>query len=218
MDQPNVAAGCGRRGWLLAAALLFAPLQPAQGETEALEFRGTPWAAAADRHGLEPGLLYALTLVESRHRSGPDRVSPWPWTIHGPGGGRWFDSQEEARAALAEMLERWPAKRIDVGAAQINVGWHEDIIDDPLRLLDLDYNLEVAAQILARAVQSTSDPVLGVGRYHAWVDQARSRRYGRKVWRMYSDLLAGRGSTVGRYVLGPEDGPAMAARQLAENR
>lgn len=216
MDQPSVAAGSGRRGWMLAAALLLAPLPPAQGA--APEFRGTPWAEAADEHGLEPGLLYALTLVESRHRVGPKRVAPWPWTVHTPDGGRWFDSREEARAALADMLERWPAKRIDVGAAQINVGWHADAIDDPLRLLDLEYNLDVAADILARAVESTSDPVLGVGRYHAWVDRARARRYGREVWSMYRDIIAGRSSTVGRYALGPEDGERAAGPRLAEQR
>ncbi len=215
MEQPNAAAGGGRRGWILAAVLLLAPLQPAYGELP--DLRGTPWAEAADRHGLEPGLLYALTLVESRHRVGPERVAPWPWTIHTPEGGRWFDSRADARAALSRMLERWPAKRIDVGAAQINVGWHADRISDPLQLLDLDYNLRVAARILARAVESTGDPVLGVGRYHAWVDRARARRYGREVWRMYSDLLAGRSSTVGRYALGPEEQPPMT-RHLAEQR
>lgn len=218
-EQPHDAARRGRRLVVvlalgLAMLLLLYPLRPALGQT--LEFGGTPWAEAADRHGIEPALLYALTLVESRHSVGPNRVAPWPWTINTPNGSRWFDTRAEAREALDDMLERWPAKRIDIGAAQINLGWHADQVDDPHRLLSLEHNLEVAARILARSVETTSDPVLGVGRYHAWAPESRARSYGRKVWRMYRDVLAGERSTVGNYVFGPDKSASFGGERLAE--
>lgn len=43
-----------------------------------LDFRATAWAAAARPLGIDPALLYALALTESRRTLGPERYAPGP--------------------------------------------------------------------------------------------------------------------------------------------
>jgi hypothetical protein len=148
----------------------------------------SPWARAARPHGIDPALLYAVTLVESRRTVTGGHIAPWPWVLRTPTGGYWFRSRAAAERGLRAVLSRWPARRVDVGAAQVNLGWHAARYEDPYRLLDLEYNLQVAARILAEAIDSTRDPVLGIGRYHHWVSEGRARRYGERVWWTYRNV------------------------------
>lgn len=173
----------GVRAVAVAALLVAAPWSmTAAGK---LDFQGTVWSDAAGEAGIDPGLLYALALAESRRELGERGHSPWPWVIRTPTGGYWFDSRAAARRGLEAVLQQWPPKRVDVGAAQVNLGWHRHRFSDPAKLLDLRYNLLTAARILADAVASTRDPVLGIGRYHHWQDRQRSRDYARRVWAQY---------------------------------
>jgi len=151
----------------------------------ALDFDGTVWSDVAGEVGVDPGLLYALALTESGRELGEQGHSPWPWVIRTPSGGYWFDSRAAARRGLEAVRAEWPADRVDVGAAQINLGWHRHRFGDPAKLLDLRHNLRIAARILADSVASTRDPVLGIGRYHHWQDRERSRSYGQRVWGKY---------------------------------
>jgi len=182
--------GGSRRKWLrgLLCGLLLLP-----GSVLAESaFDDTPWADAAGPHGIAPALLYALALVESRRTIDTDRIGPWPWVIRTPTGSYWFDSRERAEKGLRAVIAAWPAKSVDVGIAQINLGWHAERFDDPTRLLDAEYNLRIAAAILADAVASTRDTVLGVGRYHHWASEGRARAYGERVWGTYRELTLGR--------------------------
>lgn len=205
--------GCWRAR--LCAALLFLswPFVPAG--AGGLEFDGSPWADAARPHGLDPALLYALTLVESRRGLGGNRIGPWPWVIRTPTGSYWFNSRARAVRGLRAVLAKWPAKQVDVGAAQVNVGWHRKRFGDPARLLALDYNLDVAAAILADAIASTSDTVLGVGRYHHWSSEPRARAYGRRVWWAYRTIVFGDPDPAARYLVAAESGFVPLAARFA---
>lgn len=201
---------------LLAGALLLLAWSGGPAAAAPLEFDATAWAEAARPHGLDPELLYALALAESRRTLGPGRAAPWPWVIRTPTGGYWFDSRAAARRGLAAVLARWPAKRVDVGAAQINVGWHRRRFGDPARLLELDYNLRVAAAILAEAVASTRDPVLGVGRYHHWAGDDRARTYGQRVWDNYRAITFGTTDPAARFVVTREQELDAVVARMAE--
>ncbi len=136
---------------------------------------------AVDR-GIDPVLMYAVSLVESAKSAGGGNVGPWPWTVRSPEGGRRFNSRDETEAYLAEALERFAPAEIDVGAYQINVHWHGDKFNSAAAMLDPRQNCRAAAQILSTALSSApDDPVLGVGRYHHWRNEARARRYGQRV-------------------------------------
>ena len=191
------------RRTLAGAVLTLACVSPTA-SAGPLEFRGTAWAAAARPHGLDPALLYAVALAESRRTVGPGRHAPWPWVIRTPTGGYWFDSRAAAERGLRAVLAMWPAKRVDVGAAQINLGWHRLRFDDPARLFDLETNLRIAAGILADAVASTDDTVLGVGRYHHWEHEARTRAYGQRVWNNYRAVTFATADPSTRFVVADE--------------
>lgn len=198
---------------VLAFASLAAPSPSAHAND--LDFDGSAWARAAGPHGLDPALLYALTLVESRRAIAPEMIGPWPWVIRTPTGGYWFNSRERAEQGLEAVLAKWPAKRVDVGIAQVNVGWHANRFDDPVKLLGMEYNLEIAAGILADAIDSTRDTVIGVGRYHHWASESRSRAYGQRVWSTYRDVTFASPNPAGRFLLTTEADLVSVAAELA---
>lgn len=200
-----------------AVVALVALVSPSPAHANDLDFEGSAWARAAGPHGLDPALLYAIALVESRRTVGPNRIGPWPWVIGTPTGGYWFNSRERAEKGLRAVLAKWPAKRVDVGIAQVNVGWHRERFDDPMKLLDLEFNLKIAAGILADAIDSTRDTVLGVGRYHHWASEPRSRAYGERVWRTYRDVTFGTPNPARRYLLASEADLALVAAELARD-
>lgn len=210
--RTTVAGVTGGLVALVAVAMSTTPVRAV-----GLDFDQSAWARAAGPHGLDPALLYALTLVESRRTVGAGRVGPWPWVIRTPTGGYWFNSRARAERGLRAVLAKWPAKRVDVGVAQVNVGWHRDRFGDPMRLLELEYNLHVAAGILADAIDSTRDTVLGVGRYHHWASEARSRAYGRRVWWKYRDVTFGEPNPTHRFLLATEADLAPVAAELARD-
>lgn len=152
---------------------------------------GTVWTDVARRHGLDPRLLYGVALQETRHRAGPHTSAPWPYTLRGPKGPQFHRSRQTAARALRQLMARHRPQAIDVGLMQINLHWHGDKVADPVQLLDAHTNLEIAAEILAEAIQSApGDLELGVGRYHHWKNAAIARAYGRRVLRMVRAMIA----------------------------
>ena len=157
--------------WLLALSVTNAA---------AVELGGTQWESVARRNGLDPLVLYAVALQETRRANGTDGYTPWPWTIRSPEGPRFFSDKEAAAAELGRLQARY--RNIDVGLMQVNLRWHGNRVPGPDHLLDARTNLAVAAEILAQAIRSApGDPELGIGRYHHWRDERVARRYGRKV-------------------------------------
>jgi hypothetical protein len=172
-------------GHSVCAVLAVAALSlPSSARATELDFTDSAWSRAAAPHGLDPALLYALTLVESRRTVAPEMIAPWPWVIRTPTGGYWFNSRDRAERGLEAVLAKWPAKRVDVGIA-------------------------------ADAIDSTRDTVLGVGRYHHWASEPRSRAYGQRVWWTYRDVTFGDPNPAHRFLLATEADLAPVAAELA---
>jgi hypothetical protein len=162
---------------ILCALLLCSPAR-------AVELRTTIYDQAAGAVGLDPLLLYALTVVESG-RVEQGRVTPTPLVIASAQGVVWSDDEAAAKAALDLAPHS-----TDIGIAQVNRRWHGDRVADVGDLLDPAINLAVAAEILRTAIDSAPDDFeLGIGRYHNW-NEALARAYGRRVLQVYAKLLA----------------------------
>ncbi len=101
--------------------------------------------AAAERVPAES--LYSLAMAEST-RSTAWGAKPWPWTINVAGRGYHYDTREEAFAALLGFMQRWPLKNIDVGLAQVNLGWNGHFFATYRDAFDPYTNLRAAARIL----------------------------------------------------------------------
>ena len=143
--------------------------------------QNTLWWQVANRHQLDPYVLYAVALIESAKGSTKNQVTPWPWALNKSGKSIIPASQQEARSLLTKTLTEGN-RNIDVGLMQINLHWHGHRVDKPEQLLDPVTNLQIGALVLAEAIRSVpNDLVLGIGRYHSWQNMSAAVAYGRKV-------------------------------------
>lgn len=175
--------------WLLALSL------PALSVC-AQEIPPPAYQLAAQNAGVPSEVLYAIALTESglhldnkngrrgsESGSGSEGVRPWPWTLNVAGQGRFFRSREDACIALTQTLKTVPPKRIDVGLAQINYGYHAARVEAPCDLLDPYLNLSVAATILKEQHRAGEDWLITMGRYHSPANGARAITYRNAAYR-----------------------------------
>lgn len=152
----------------------------------ALDLQGTAWEQVARADHLDPYLIYAVALVESRR--GTEWVVPWPWALRTQTGPLYAQSKLEALEALYRGA--FGGSCVDVGLMQISTCWHSGRVTQLFDLLDPVTNLRVGAQILREALESApDDPELAVGRYHTWSSETRARSYGRQVLALRARLL-----------------------------
>lgn len=152
--------------------------------------QNTLWWQIANRHQLDPYVLYAVALVESAKRNDPNHITPWPWAINKSGKAIISASQQEARSILTKALAEG-SRNIDVGLMQINFRWHGHRVDKPEHLLNPVTNLQIGALLLAEAIQSAPNNLaLGIGRYHSWQNVSAAVAYGRKVLAIADQIRA----------------------------
>lgn len=151
---------------------------------EFAECSSNPWLAEAERHALDPLLVYSIALTESRTKWSDGWVRPCPYclrvgtTAHRPA------TKAEAVALMREGIAA--GERItDVGVMQVNAHVHgKRVGGDVTRLLDVRENIRVGAEILAEAVSSSGDLSTGLGRYHSWTPRF-GEPYGNVALRRY---------------------------------
>nr|WP_239649139.1 transglycosylase SLT domain-containing protein [Kosakonia radicincitans] len=91
--------------------------------------------------------LYSLAMAESTRKTDWG-AKPWPWTINVAGKGYHYETREEAWDALLGFMKRYPLRRIDVGVAQVNLGWNGQHFPTFRDAFDPYTNLRAAARIL----------------------------------------------------------------------
>jgi len=171
---------------MLMIASIAAGLPPASASL----LSGTIWEQAGQEHGVDPVLLYSVTLRESARQVGGGRIKPWPYAIgvNGYNLSLYPQSRQEAENILTYLIAQG-ITNVDIGLGQVNLHYHAHRVSHWSELLDPQTNLRVAAAILKEALASSPNPVLGVGHYHSWTDW-RAVAYGRKVLDLYQRLLA----------------------------
>lgn len=135
-------------------------------------------------HGTPPGLLRAVSLVESGRRIDGARVA-WPWTINLEGAGHWFDSREEALAFARAALEAGKTS-FDIGCMQINYRWHHQEFGSLEEMFDPAHNADYAARFLTALETETGDWMHAAGFYHSRTP-THSERYRTLVAAAYED-------------------------------
>jgi hypothetical protein len=174
----------------LLKAMAFVAVSSLSVNTFGFNITGTDFEEVALKHGLDPVLLYSVALAESASGRGDDNISPWPWTLRTLEGPFYALTQEQASIRLQELIkEKGPDASIDIGFMQVNLFWHGHRVKDPAELLDPRTNLDTGAGILSETIRSApNDLELGIGRYHHWKDESRTRFYGRRVLSIYQQL------------------------------
>ncbi len=128
-------------------------------------------AEAGARHGLPPGLLGAVSRVETG-RALPvtgDR-QPWPWTVNADGESMFFDTRAEAVANTAKRLAGG-AKFVDIGCMQVDLREHADAFASLAEAFNPAENADYAARLLVSLRTGRHGPdrgwALASGLYHS---------------------------------------------------
>jgi tetratricopeptide (TPR) repeat protein len=124
------------------------------------------------------GLLTAISYTESGREVNGQRI-PWPWTINVGGDGRYFETKEQAVAAVRKLLDEGQ-RSIDVGCMQINLRYHPNAFRDIEQAFDPSANVAYGAQYLKSLHGIQGSWPKAVERYHS-SDDGRRTEYREKV-------------------------------------
>lgn len=145
------------------------------------------YSFAAQRAGVPSNILFAVTLQESGVTIRGRRL-PWPWTLNIAGRAHYYATREQACQALHANLKQVPAFRIDVGLAQINLGYQQRFYRHPCEVLSPHKNLLIAATILREQHRAGEDWLMSAGRYHRPAGGELADRYRRRVGRHLKEM------------------------------
>lgn len=119
------------------------------------------------QYGIPEHLLAAIASTESgRFHRGLGLNLPWPWTINVNGRGYFFDTKEEAVAAVSK-LQSQGFKSIDVGCMQVNLRHHPKAFASVEQAFDPAYNVGYAATFLKRNFMEAGSWRKATGDYHS---------------------------------------------------
>lgn len=176
----------------LVLALLCAPYCTST-NARLVDLRGTSWEKHSQKEcGLDPYLLYAVALTESKNNAGTKGyVVPSPWALNNYVYGSYYPtSYEDAKRALARYLSATPVT--DIGIVQINFRWNGQYVNHPEELLDVDTNIRIGAKTLCAAIKANpGDIELAIGGYNTQNPklEGKAREYGQRVLRVWKRLI-----------------------------
>jgi Transglycosylase SLT domain len=123
--------------------------------------------AAGRTHGVPAGLMAAIGRVESGRR---DPVSmalhPWPWTVDAEGQGTFYDTKDEAIAAVRALQARG-MRSIDVGCMQVNLMQHPAAFSSLAEAFDPAANADYAGRFLVELHGQSGTWPAAVALYHS---------------------------------------------------
>lgn len=112
-------------------------------------------------------LLSAIASTESgRYHEGLNIKVPWPWTINAEGKGYFFDSKDQAIAAV-RRLRAQGVQSIDVGCMQVNLFHHPEAFSSLDRAFDPETNIAYAASFLRSLYQEDGSWKKAAADYHS---------------------------------------------------
>lgn len=142
----------------------------------------------ASESGVPAEALYSVSLAETSRKL-PHGERPWPWTLNVAGKGYRYNTRQEAYDALLSFMRRYPLKRIDVGIAQVNLGWNGRYFSSYWEALEPYTNLRVAARILKSCYDSNPGSwIQAAGCYHHPAGGRPARNYKAIVKRKLATL------------------------------
>lgn len=160
----------------------------AAGEGPGLQTIPPGYHLVASESGVPAEALYSVSLAETSRKL-PHGERPWPWTLNVAGKGYRYNTRQEAYDALLSFMRRYPLKRIDVGIAQVNLGWNGAYFSSYYEALEPYTNLRVAARILKSCYDSNPGSwIQAAGCYHHPAGGKPARTYKAIVKRKLATL------------------------------
>ena len=153
--------------------------------------------AATERGARLPAqLLGTIGLIESGRRDPKTgSVRPWPWTINAENVGSFYDTKEQAIAAV-QALQARGVKSIDVGCMQINLMHHAEAFASLEEAFDPRANVAYAARFLNQLFVQLATWPKAAAAYHSQTPEigADYERRVMAIWPLaarFSDGLPG---------------------------
>jgi hypothetical protein len=171
--------------WFFAVLAAIAGLQSAQAGAGAPTVPANsvcrPAIVSAEASGRLPArLLEAIALVESGRLDKKTGLrNPWPWTINAEGEGYFFDTKDQAIAAVKALQSRG-VMSIDVGCMQVNLMHHPDAFATLEQAFDPKINAIYAARFLNALYARTTNWPQATAFYHSQTPE-RGADYARRV-------------------------------------
>lgn len=179
---------CGKQarvGMALAVAVLGGSVELGK-PALALDLGRSAWSKIAAEYGLDPYLLYAVALVESR--KGKDGgIAPSPLAIATANQSFHPSSRDEAIRILDREMKN--GRNVAIGLMQISFKDHGRQVQHAVDLFDPLKNLRLGARVLNEGLQTDHPEVaVRIGRYNAWQRTDVARAYGQRVLRVCARL------------------------------
>lgn len=162
-------------------------------EAAIVDLRNTAWEKfGRGECGLDPYLMYAIALWESKQRAGGGGwVAPSPWALNNSVYGAYYPtSYEDAKKNLAKYMQA--STVTDIGITQVNYRWNGHYVSKPEDLLNIETNIKVQAKILCESINNNPDDIeLAIGSYHTPNPKLRGKalNYARNVLRIWKRLI-----------------------------
>lgn len=118
------------------------------------------------KHQIPPGLLHAISKVESGRKDRTGRIVSWPWTVNAEGESFFFATKHEAVAAVKKM-QLQGIKSIDVGCMQVNLHYHPKAFQSIELAFDPLTNVAYAAQFLKSLKTTHASWHKAIAYYHS---------------------------------------------------
>jgi hypothetical protein len=128
---------------------------------------GNAVQAAEARYPLPPGLLFAISEVESgRPADGGTALRPWPWTVQAENESHFF-ATKAAAISWVQAAQAQGIASIDVGCMQVNLMYHPTAFKTLDEAFDPERNADYAARFLISLHAATGDWQEAAGQYHS---------------------------------------------------
>jgi hypothetical protein len=147
--------------------------------------------SAGRAHAVPPGLMAAIGRVESgRHDPVNGALHPWPWTVDAEGQGSFYDSKEQAIAAVRALQARG-VRSIDVGCMQVNLQQHPAAFASLEQAFDPSANADYAGRFLTELHRQAGAWPAAAALYHSATPEL-GKAYQQKVMAVWPEeqLLA----------------------------
>jgi len=140
-------------------------------------------------YGIPTHLLSAIASTESgRYHKGLKITVPWPWTINVEGKGYYFDSKQEAIAAVKRYRAQG-ARSIDVGCMQVNLLHHPEAFASLDQAFDPATNVAYAASFLRSLYEEEKSWKTAAKHYHSKTP-SRGTAYAGNVYNHWYNIVS----------------------------
>ena len=142
-----------------------------------------------EKYQIKKHLLSTITNVESgRWNQQKQRNTAWPWTVNAQGKGRYYETKQEAIAAVKKLQEK-KKKSIDVGCMQINLAYHPDAFENLEQAFNPYRNVEYGAKFLKKLYSKKgNDWNKAATAYHSSLPK-KAKKYAQKLSKAYKGIV-----------------------------